>query len=106
MIPQMQCDSGCGRCCGPAPVTKGELAAIRRYIAVKNITPVAQGVTCPLYIDGNCSVYPVRPFICKAFGHVPKLKCIKGYDVPAPGLDKKLHKHKVVATTMDLILRP
>lgn len=26
-------------------------------------------VSCPLLIDGSCSVYPVRPAICRGYGH-------------------------------------
>lgn len=105
VIPSMRCDSGCGRCCGPAPVTKAELRTIQAYVARRGITPVSQGITCPLYIDGNCSVYQVRPLICRAFGHVEGLKCALDYDVPANWLDRKLRKHKVAYTTMDLLTR-
>jgi len=101
----MRCDSGCGRCCGPAPVTKAELKTIQAYVARRGITPVSQGLTCPLYLNGECSVYQVRPLICRAFGHVDKLQCVKGYDVPMAGLDRKLRKLKVAYTTMDVLTR-
>lgn len=26
-------------------------------------------VSCPLLVDGSCSVYPVRPAICRGYGH-------------------------------------
>lgn len=80
VLQPMQCDDGCGRCCGPVPVTENELGAIRRYVARRGIEPVDHGgLTCPLYIDGRCSVYPVRPFLCRVFGHVPALQCVRGY---------------------------
>ena len=34
---------------------------------------------------GRCAVYPVRPLICRLFGHVEWLPCPTGAVVPAPG---------------------
>ncbi|MCL2288042.1 MAG: YkgJ family cysteine cluster protein [Candidatus Bathyarchaeota archaeon] len=34
------------------------------------------GASCPLLTcDNKCSVYPVRPFICRLYGHVKGLDC-------------------------------
>lgn len=76
----MRCDDGCGQCCGPVPVTKAELAAVKRYIEREKVEAVDRGaLTCPFY-DGKCTIYPVRPYICRAFGHSPRLVCPKGYN--------------------------
>jgi Fe-S-cluster containining protein len=103
VIPPMKCDAGCGKCCGPAPCSTQEFKALQKHIAAKGIVPIEQGITCPVYINGTCAVYEVRPLICRAFGHVEKLKCAHGYDVPARGLDRKLRKIHPTHTTLDLL---
>ena len=85
VLPAMQCDVGCGDCCGIVPVTVTEYNAIERYIKEKGIIPtVTTDGTCPLYQEGTCSVYPVRPLICKAFGHVEEMPCTRGYNTNVP----------------------
>jgi Fe-S-cluster containining protein len=54
---------------------------IQAYVREKGILPKEQGETCPLYLDGKCSVYAVRPPICVAFGHSEELQCSRGYNV-------------------------
>lgn len=81
IITSMKCDDHCGDCCGIVPCSESEFKRIQAYIAEHKIVPVEQGVTCPLYIRGKCSVYEVRPMICQIFGHTPKLKCSHGYNV-------------------------
>lgn len=78
MLPAMQCDDGCGQCCGPVPASTAELAAIRAFITEHGVVPKEQGITCPFY-DGKCGIYPVRPTLCRAFGHTKELKCAHGY---------------------------
>lgn len=89
-LPVMKCDDGCGDCCGVVPVTEEEYDRIKAYIEEKGIKPMRQGITCPLYIGGKCSIYPVRPFICEAFGHSKRMVCPRGYNVNVP--ERKIHK--------------
>lgn len=79
-FPPMRCDVGCGDCCGPAPASAAEFAQVVAYVREHKIVPKDQGLTCPLYLDGKCSVYAVRPLICRAFGHVEGLACSRGYN--------------------------
>lgn len=117
IFPPMRCDDGCGDCCGPVPVTRDELGAVRRYIEREGIKAVDRGaLTCPFY-DGRCTIYPVRPFICRAFGHTPRLKCSRGYNTnisdrqvtmaivargPAVGLLHSLISVEVAAGTVEV----
>lgn len=97
-LPVMQCDSGCGRCCGPALCTKFEFHKIKEFIRDNDITPKRQGITCPLYIDGTCSVYAVRPMICKLFGHSEKLVCCNGHNVNIHRDDERKMMRKYTET--------
>jgi Fe-S-cluster containining protein len=87
VIPSMRCDEGCGDCCGVVPATEAEFRGIQRFIAHHGIVPAASlDGTCPLYQDGKCTVYPVRPLICRLFGHAadPNMTCSRGYNVNVP----------------------
>lgn len=83
-FPEMRCDRGCGECCGIVPTSRVEADAVRDYAAANGIKPVAQGTTCPWYQNGGCAVYPARPFICKAYGHVEAMRCPRGYNTNIP----------------------
>lgn len=83
----MQCDSGCGDCCGIVPVTETEYRRVERYAKEHSILPLDQGVTCPFYQDNTCKVYEVRPFVCHLFGHTERMPCSRGYNVNIPERD-------------------
>jgi len=87
VIPPMRCDVGCGECCGVVPATEKEFRAVQQFIAEHDIVPAPSlDGTCPLYQNGTCSVYPVRPLICRLFGHAadPDMTCPRGYNVNVP----------------------
>jgi len=86
----MQCDDGCGDCCGIVPANDKEFDRILDFIEEKNIVPLKQGVTCPFYQSGKCAIYPVRPIMCQVFGHSTKLECSRGYNVNIP--DRKIRR--------------
>ena len=70
---------GCGKCCSNyLPLSSKDIKAIRRYInkkhikECKHIVPAVNipfDATCPFRSDDEkkCSIYPVRPAICREF---------------------------------------
>ena len=87
VIPSMRCDAGCGDCCGVVPATETEFRGIQRFIEHHGIVPAASlDGTCPFYQNGGCAIYPVRPLICRLFGHAadPLMTCSRGYNVNVP----------------------
>lgn len=63
------------------------------YAAEHAIEPRDQGLTCPWYQDGCCAVHPVRPALCRLFGHVPQMTCCNGHNVNIGGaLLRKWHE--------------
>lgn len=84
-LPVMQCDTNCGECCGPVMATEGEFTAIEQYAAKNGLSPVKQGLTCPWYQGGQCTVHEVRPALCRLFGHSPRMNCPHGYNVNIGG---------------------
>jgi Fe-S-cluster containining protein len=80
----MHCDTGCGECCGVVPATETEFRAIQRFIADNGIEPAAHtDGTCPFYQNAGCAIYPVRPLLCRLYGHSADalMTCPRGYNV-------------------------
>lgn len=73
------CTPGCGRCCGPVPVTPGEAAALRLPEGA-TLTPTDANLTCSFLRPDGCSVYEQRPFMCRLYAtsRHPMLTCPKG----------------------------
>lgn len=72
-----QC-SNCGACCNDIiPLTNADINRIKKYIKENNIKPHTHAVlrinvidtVCPFRDDnkGLCTIYPVRPSVCKSF---------------------------------------
>ncbi len=69
--------SNCGECCTDfLPLTKREAKNIKAYIKKNDVkeniyvTEDTFDLRCPFYVDNSdkhCSIYPVRPGICRAF---------------------------------------
>lgn len=86
-----------------------DLHAIQRSLDTEERPRVAEAdlpVSCPLLVDGSCSVYPVRPAICRGYGHFeltnatgdrteifacpPQRDVLEAQLEPVPGLKLKL----------------
>lgn len=80
-----RCPPGCGECCSSDfPVSKPEVERIAQWI-VDNVEfdrlqdqyrlYDSQPEKCPfLMATKKCLIYPIRPFVCRQFGHVEELK--------------------------------
>ena len=81
-LPVMRCDRDCDLCCGFVSCTATEFDDVMAFARANGIEPRRQGMTCPFYREGRCSVYTVRPFTCRLFGHVDEasLTCPRGYN--------------------------
>ena len=75
-VPATVCPSGCGKCCGPVPVTPEEAAALGLPEGT-TITPTDVNLSCSFLTPEGCSVYDRRPFMCRIFGasREPGLSC-------------------------------
>lgn len=80
VLPPMPCEAGCGECCGPAPVTAPELARVRAFVRDRDVKPAKASLSCPWFQNGGCSVYDVRPLVCRIYGHTPALPCSRGHN--------------------------
>jgi hypothetical protein len=79
-IPQSTCPHNCGECCGILFPSMAELRNVqtwcsKKHLAFKNFN-MTTGLDCP-YLDTNkqCSIYPVRPFLCRILGVCSDLPC-------------------------------
>ena len=86
LIPDFMCTEGCYECCknfGVPSRTKVEDERIKKFLKDNSMQPgEAKGHTCP-YLDegrkeGGCSIYPVRPLICRLYGTAPNYLCSMG----------------------------
>jgi Fe-S-cluster containining protein len=86
LIPDMMCTEGCFECCknfGVPSRTEREDQRIKEFLKKHGMQPgVARGHTCP-YLDenlegGGCTIYPVRPFICRLYGTSLNYPCKMG----------------------------
>ena len=106
-FPPMRCDDGCGDCCGPVPVSQVEFDRVVAYVTKHKIVPKDQGLTCPLYLNGKCSVYEVRPLLCRSFGHVEGMDCTHGYNtnLPSEGVNARLLANGEADTVLHEVLK-
>ena len=79
--PMAHCD-GCAHevtpnaCCTMVRARPQEVKAIRHYVRDHDIQwQQNSGIQCGFLQDGQCSIYAVRPWVCRAFGVVTALKC-------------------------------
>lgn len=86
-LPTIACQGACAIACGPIPLTDLEARRLQLATHVKPRTVIKLlvdgGVERPrercIYLeDDRCRVYAVRPLICRAWGLVRMLSCMRG----------------------------
>jgi hypothetical protein len=77
-IPPVPCRPGCSDCCGPIMMTRLEWDRIAQRIghAPEGDTHAMLAVAhatgdCSLLVDGRCSVYDIRPMVCRLYATGP-----------------------------------
>jgi Fe-S-cluster containining protein len=89
----------CGQCCGVVPATTNKLNKIKKYIkkhpeilVLKN--QLKDNLTCIFRdnLKNQCTIYEVRPLICRQFGryNIDKLICPNNKDVELKPGEKAL----------------
>ena len=89
----------CGECCGPVPVTGDDVARIKKYMRENSLPRKVAKQQHPrlecIFRDNEgkrCSIYPVRPMICRLFGVAAGLNCPKGNSAEIDGHPLVLNK--------------
>ncbi len=64
------CKKGCSLCChNEVSISVLEAEYIEKYAGIKQNTNLtikdSSGTPCPLLVDGACSIYQYRPFVCR-----------------------------------------
>ncbi|MBI5439473.1 MAG: YkgJ family cysteine cluster protein [Nitrosomonadales bacterium] len=112
-LPTFQCKEGCFDCCGPVVISRLEyLRCIQasgrtaKDIGRQMQDNLKQGVlTCPLLDDKTkrCSVYAVRPAICRLFGVVRgELVCPHGFGPDSSALLEDSRSRAILAKVEEL----
>lgn len=82
LIPALECPDGCIACCrrfGVPSQTPVETVHINRFLQSRGRKrKQARGTTCPYVSSKGCTIYPVRPFICRLYGVSPNYPCREG----------------------------
>jgi len=81
-IPDFECKH-CHECSGPIVWFKPEEIIIRDYLKEHNMEYVKWSIEefvkhkmqCPYQKNDRCSIYQVRPIVCRLQGNVPDLPC-------------------------------
>jgi len=97
-IPKATCPEGCGKCCGIVYPSRLELNNIYSWCVLHKIEPkdftMAPELDCPyLGQDKRCTIYPVRPFLCRILGASHDLPCPLGLCSARQRLNSAVSRH-------------
>lgn len=90
LVPHLECQGHCQESCGPIIATRGEVHRMER--AGGPFVLIAEDLRCGYLKDGRCSVYDVRPLICRLWGVDQKMPCQWGCKpkVPLPTAEGRM----------------
>ena len=84
-LPVVVCQGKCQDACGPIACSDGERRRMERR-AGKPLVFHPETLSCGYLVDGRCSVYRERPFVCRIYGASTKLACPFGCRPQTPPL--------------------
>lgn len=98
-LPHVPCKGLCQNYCGPIPMQRAErLRIIKSCGRAPKADPLS--LTCNMLgVDGRCTVYALRPFICRLFGAVEAMRCPHGCE-PEGGMLTQAQVMSLVARLM------
>lgn len=73
-LPAIDCKRQCAESCGPIAMERVEWERICKRVGYEPRGNLAT-LDCPLLRDGLCSVYAIRPMICRLWGIVESMEC-------------------------------
>ena len=77
-LPKLECKGLCEECCGPVYMSRAEWDRIKIKVG-HTPAPVDGGsLVCPMLKNHRCTVYKVRPLICRLWGMMEAMKCPHG----------------------------
>jgi hypothetical protein len=75
-LPTVPCQGRCAGSCGPIPLSVVEADRLRRATHQRLRTVGPAGASCAyLSASGRCTVYALRPAICRLYGALKRLCC-------------------------------
>lgn len=91
-VPDVHCRGKCQECCGPIGLSHAEFARVKERVGDKlealsamsfgdlgiGITGRGPRLGCPLLVNGRCSIYEIRPLICRIWGAIKAMRCPHG----------------------------
>lgn len=97
-IPNVNCQGKCANSCGPIGCSALEKTLIEER-AGKKLTTDDDNM-CLMLKRGKCSVYAIRPIICRLWGVVPSMPCPHGCKPEQPMSDQE--GYRIMAQAMEL----
>lgn len=95
LVPHLDCKGKCQESCGPIDMSDREKAIIKEFCEKNNIpyfdippltveryirdlAKTDKELVCPFLKDDKCSIYSVRPLICRLWGTIEAMPCLWG----------------------------
>lgn len=110
------CEKGCSSCCEnpTVPFTEPELMGISWFASEKLREPLRSRVKerlyahdqtseCPFLVERTCSIYPVRPLICRQF-YVKGRQCERGEDPARTRPEDMISPNRTIAKVSSMRL--
>ena len=77
-LPTLDCRRLCQDSCGPILTGSAEFLRLLSASGLRDLVSEPGTLCCPLLRDGSCSVYRIRPMVCRLWGLTPSMACPHG----------------------------